>query len=149
MACSCTHHTPVWLPSITTLSSDLLTLPTQVSSALTQTQTSLELLYLRMKKPFHLFCRYTQHSGAAGHPVPSGAEPGGAALGGASGGREAAGPPDPGAGRVPGEGLRRMEGPGSQITHLKPRGCVAPGEPRCVVRCQTIALISLVTVRDV
>lgn len=111
----CTHHTPEWLPNITTLSSDLLTLLTQVSSALTKT--SLAFFDLLMKKPIHLFSRYNQHSGAAGHPVPSGAEPGGAALGRASGGREAAGPPDPRVGRVPGEDLRRMEGPGSQITN--------------------------------
>lgn len=93
--------------------------------------------------------RYNQRSGAAGHPVPSGAQPGGAALGRASGGREAAGPPDPRVGRVPGEDLRRMEGPGSQITNVKSRGCTTPTKPFCVVRCQMIALTSLILFRDV
>lgn len=51
--------------------------------------------------------------------MPSGSGGGGAALGRASGGREAAGPPVPGRGSVPGEDLRRLEGPGSQMTNVR------------------------------
>lgn len=112
---SCTRHTPEWLPNITTHSSSLLTLLTQVSSALKKQTTTC----ISFSSPFHLFSSYNKHSGAAGHPVPSGSGWGGAAFGRASGGREAAGPPVPRSGSVPGEDLWRLEGPGSQMTNVR------------------------------
>lgn len=69
-------------------------------------------------KPFHPFfslSRYNQHPRAAGHPVPSGSGRGRSAPGRAGRCWEAAGPPDPRGGSLPGEDVRRLEGPRSQL----------------------------------
>ena len=63
-------------------------------------------------------CRYNQHPGSAGHSVPPGSERGGSSPGAAGGCWEAAGPPDPRGGSLPGENVWRLEGPWGQMkTH--------------------------------
>lgn len=59
--------------------------------------------------------RYSEHPRAAGHPVPSGSGCGGSSPGRAGRCWEAAGPSDPRGGSLPGEDVRRLEGPRSQL----------------------------------
>lgn len=61
------------------------------------------------------FCRHHQHPGPAGDPVSPGAEPRRPSHGRAADRGQAAGPTPSGPGCLPGEVLRRLEGPRGQM----------------------------------
>lgn len=65
--------------------------------------------------PFFTSCRYLKYPGTTSHPVSFGPGWGGPAPWCAGWSLEAAGPPDPGGGSVPREGIRRLEEPWNQM----------------------------------